>query len=86
MRLLKPENYGEQWHADAVFQVLNSRLEKTRILNSKLAAALLRLEGSGKSMQDAIGPLAVNTKHLRTLDTSMDPFGFQGPLLTTGRH
>jgi len=57
--------------ARAEVEVLNSRLEKTRILNTKLAASLARLEASGKSVQEAIGPLYSNTQRLQVLGTSM---------------
>jgi len=57
--------------ARAEVEVLNSRLEKTRILNTKLAASLSRIEGSGKSVQEAIGPLYGNTQRLQVLGTSM---------------
>jgi hypothetical protein len=56
--------------ARAEVEVLNSRLEKTRILNTKLAASLSRLEGSGKSVQEAIGPLYGKTQRLQVLGTS----------------
>jgi len=58
--------------ARAEVEVLNSRLEKTRILNTKLAASLSRLEGSGKRVQDAIGPLYGNTQRLQVLGTNID--------------
>lgn len=70
MELFNPQDSAELWQADAVFQVLNSRLEKTRILNSKLTASLQRLKDSGRSVQDAIGPLAGNTNTLRTTQNS----------------
>lgn len=56
-------------------QVLNSRLEKTRILNTKLAASLQRLESNGRSVQDAIGPIYGNTQKLQVLGTSEFLFG-----------
>ncbi|PMD23337.1 hypothetical protein NA56DRAFT_644230 [Hyaloscypha hepaticicola] len=58
--------------ARAEVEVLNSRLEKTRILNTKLAASLSRIEGSGKSVQEAIGPLYGNTQRLQVLGTNID--------------
>ncbi|KAE9363668.1 hypothetical protein N431DRAFT_422606 [Stipitochalara longipes BDJ] len=58
--------------ARAEVEVLNSRLEKTRILNTKLAASLARLEASGKSVQEAIGPLYGNTQRLQVLGTNID--------------
>ncbi|EKD18632.1 uncharacterized protein L3040_002059 [Drepanopeziza brunnea f. sp. 'multigermtubi'] len=58
--------------ARAEVEVLNSRLEKTRILNAKLAASLARLELSGKSVQEAIGPIYGNTQKLQVLGTNID--------------
>ncbi|CZR62300.1 probable exocyst complex protein EXO70 [Phialocephala subalpina] len=58
--------------ARAEVEVLNSRLEKTRILNTKLSACLGRLETSGKSVQEAIGPLYGNTQKLQVLGTNID--------------
>lgn len=57
--------------ARAEVEVLNSRLEKTRILNTKLTASLGRLEASGKSVHEAIGPLYGKTQRLQVLGTSM---------------
>lgn len=57
-------------HAECYDQVLNSRLEKTRILNTKLSACLGRLEASGKSVKEAVGPLYGNTQKLQVLGTS----------------
>ena len=63
--------------ARAEVEVLNSRLEKTRILNTKLAASLARLEASGNSVQEAIGPLYGNTQRLQVLGKSLClEFGF----------
>lgn len=59
-------------------QVLNSRLEKTRLLNTKLAASLARLEVSGKSVQEAIGPIYGNTQKLQVLGTSTFKSGLAG--------
>ncbi|KAI9054905.1 hypothetical protein LZ554_002049 [Drepanopeziza brunnea f. sp. 'monogermtubi'] len=58
--------------ARAEVEVLNSRLEKTRILNAKLAASLARLELSGQSVQEAIGPIYGNTQKLQVLGTNID--------------
>ncbi|CZT00478.1 probable exocyst complex protein EXO70 [Rhynchosporium graminicola] len=58
--------------ARAEVEVLNSRLEKTRILNTKLSASLARLELSGKSVQEAIGPIYGNTQKLQVLGTNID--------------
>jgi len=61
--------------ARAEVEVLNSRLEKTRQLNLKIAASLSRLESNGKSMQDAIGPIYGNTQKLQTFGNSMGSLG-----------
>jgi hypothetical protein len=57
--------------ARAELDLLNSRLEKTTQLNKKLQASLSRLEGSGRSLQDAVGPIYGNTQKLQVLGTSM---------------
>lgn len=59
--------------ARAEVEVLNSRLEKTSQLTKKIQASLSRLESSGKSVQDAVGPLYGNTQKLQTLGTSAHP-------------
>jgi hypothetical protein len=61
---------NDLWYTNEANQVLNSRLEKTRILNNKLSAALSRLEQSGKSVQEAVGPIYGNTQKLQVLGTS----------------
>lgn len=57
--------------ARAEVEVLNSRLEKTSQLTKKIQASLSRLESSGRSVQEAVGPLYGNTQKLQTLGTSM---------------
>lgn len=56
--------------ARAEVEVLNSRLEKTSQLTKKIQASLNRLETSGKSVQDAIGPIYGNTQRLQVLGKS----------------
>lgn len=68
--LVKLDQYGELWHADGSFQVLKSKLDKIKTLNLKLEGSLRRLETSGKSVQEAVGPLAGNTQRLQVLGTS----------------
>jgi len=63
--------------ARAEVEVLNSRLEKTSQLSKKIQASLTRLEASGKSMQDAIGPIYGNTQKLQVFGNSM--FSLQEP-------
>lgn len=56
--------------ARAEVEVLNSRLEKTTQLTKKIQASLARLETSGKSVQDAVGPLYGNTQKLQVIGGS----------------
>lgn len=56
--------------ARAEVEVLNSRLERTSQLTRKIQASLTRLETSGKSVQDAIGPIFNNTQRLQVLERS----------------
>lgn len=56
--------------AQAEVEVLNSRLERTSQLTKKIQASLNRLETSGKSVQDAIGPIYGNTQRLQILGRS----------------
>lgn len=56
--------------ARAEVDVLNSRLEKTAQLTKRIQASLGRLEDSGKSVRDAVGPLGGETRKLQTLSQS----------------
>ena len=56
--------------ARAEVEVLNSRLEKTSQLTKKIQASLSRLESSGRSVQEAIGPVLGDTQKLQVLGTS----------------
>ena len=56
--------------AQAEVEVLNSRLEKTSQLTKKIQASLTRLETSGRSVQEAIGPIYSNTQKLQVLGRS----------------
>ncbi|KAH8803207.1 Cullin repeat-like-containing domain protein [Xylogone sp. PMI_703] len=58
--------------ARAEVEVLNSRLEKTNQLTKKIQASLARLESTGKSVQDAIGPIYGHTQKLQTLGTNIE--------------
>lgn len=56
--------------ARAEVEVLNSRLEKTSQLTKKIQASLARLESTGKSVQDALGPIYSNTQKLQVINRS----------------
>ncbi|RDW92038.1 cullin repeat-like protein [Coleophoma crateriformis] len=58
--------------ARAEVEVLNSRLEKTSQLTKKIQASLSRLESSGKSVQEAVGPILGNTRKLQVLGSNID--------------
>src|SRR2546430_9359674 len=48
----------------AEVQVLEARLETTKVLTRKIQASLARLNASGQSVQDAIGPIYGRTDQL----------------------
>ncbi|RKF60523.1 Exocyst complex protein exo70 [Erysiphe neolycopersici] len=54
----------------AEVEVLDSRLEQTRLLNKKLATSLARLEANGQSVQEAIGPIYGDARKLQVLGMS----------------
>ncbi len=58
--------------ARAEVDVLSSRLEKTARLTKKIQASLTRLETSGKSVEQAIGPIYGNTQRLQVLGRNID--------------
>ncbi|KFY38248.1 hypothetical protein V495_06683 [Pseudogymnoascus sp. VKM F-4514 (FW-929)] len=58
--------------ARAEVDVLTSRLEKTAQLTKKIQASLTRLETSGRSVQEAIGPIHGNTQRLQVLGNNID--------------
>lgn len=58
--------------ARAEVDVLTSRLEKTAQLTKKIQASLTRLESSGRSVQEAIGPIYGNTQRLQILGKNID--------------
>jgi exocyst complex protein 7 len=57
--------------ARAEVDVLTSRLEKTTQLTKKIQASLARLKTSGRSVENAIGPIYDNTQRLQVLGKSM---------------
>lgn len=70
MALSLSTRHAADEEAQAEVEVLNSRLEKTSQLTKKIQASLSRLETSGKSVQDAIGPIYGNTQRLQVLGQS----------------
>ena len=57
----------------AEVEVLFANMEKLKNLTKKIQGSLNRLETSGKSVQDAIGPIYGNTQRLQTMNSSMQP-------------
>ena len=57
----------------AEVEVLFANMEKLKSLTKKIQGSLNRLETSGKSVQDAIGPIYGNTQRLQTMNSSMQP-------------
>jgi exocyst complex protein 7 len=58
--------------ARAEVDVLTSRLDKTAALTKKIQASLTRLETSGKSVQEAIGPIHGTTQRLQVMGRNID--------------
>ncbi|KOS21652.1 Exocyst complex protein EXO70 [Escovopsis weberi] len=58
--------------ARAEVDVLNSRLDKTTQLTKKIQACLGRLETTGQSVRDVVGPLNGETKRLQILGNNVD--------------
>ena len=63
--------HAAEEEARAEVDVLNSRLEKTTQLTKKIEACLGRLEATGKSVREVVGPLNGETKKLQVLNHSM---------------
>jgi len=63
--------HAAEEEARAEVDVLNSRLEKTNQLTKKIEACLGRLEATGKSVREVVGPLNGETKKLQVLNHSM---------------
>jgi exocyst complex protein 7 len=70
MAVITSPRHAADEEAQAEVEVLNSRLEKTSQLTKKIQASLTRLESSGRSVQDAIGPIYGNTQKLQVLGRS----------------
>jgi prefoldin subunit 5 len=58
--------------ARAEVDVLKSRLDKTSQLTKKIQASLTRLETTGKSVQDAVGPIYGSTQKYQVIGASTD--------------
>ncbi len=68
--LVSGARHAAEEEARAEVDVLNSRLEKTTQLTKKIEACLGRLEATGKSVREVVGPLNGETKKLQTLGHS----------------
>ena len=84
--------HAAEEEARAEVDVLNSRLEKTSQLTKKIEACLGKLEATGKSVREVVGPLNGETKKLQVLNHSMSwdimktTRGIDRGQLTCGRH
>ncbi|KAI9669457.1 MAG: exocyst complex component exo70 [Caeruleum heppii] len=56
----------------AEVEVLNDRLEKTKLLTKKIQSSLNRLETSGRAVQNAIGPIYGDTQKLQVVGQNID--------------
>jgi len=69
MVALKKAVYAEE---AAEVEVLSANLEKMKSLTKKIGGSLGRLEESGRTMQEAMGPVYGNTQKLQTMNTNID--------------
>lgn len=69
--MVRPRQAAEE-EMRAEVEVLDSRLEQTRLLNKKLAASLARLETNGQSVQEAIGPIYGDAQKIQILGMNLD--------------
>lgn len=56
----------------AEVEVLYARLDKTKLLTKKIQASMTRLETSGVSVKEAIGPILGNTQRLQVFGKNVD--------------
>ncbi|KAK5175570.1 exocyst complex component exo70 [Saxophila tyrrhenica] len=56
----------------AEVEVLYANLEKLKSLSKKIQGSMSRLEVSGRTVQDAIGPVYGNTQRLQVMNTNVD--------------
>ncbi|KAL1305331.1 hypothetical protein AAFC00_002229 [Neodothiora populina] len=61
--------YAEE---SAEVEVLYAKLGKIKSLNKKIQSSMNRLETSGKTVEDAIGPIYGNTQRLQTTNSNID--------------
>ena len=57
----------------AEVEVLFANLEKLKAITKRIQGSMNRLETSGKSVEDAIGPLYASTQKLQTTNNSTCP-------------
>lgn len=60
--------YAEE---SAEVEVLHANLDKMKSLTKKIQASMSRLETSGKTVEDAIGPIYANTQRLQTTSSNI---------------
>ena len=54
----------------AEVEVLFANMEKMKSLTKKIQGSMNRLDASGKTVQEAVGPIYGNTQKLQTTNTS----------------
>lgn len=75
----------------AEVEVLFANMEKLKGLTKKIQGSMNRLETSGQTMKDAVGPMYSDTQKLQTMNSSTPSLGFdtavRGVMLMPGpRH
>jgi len=70
--MLAPRRDGAYAEEAAEVEVLTANVDKIKALRKKIGGSLARLEESGRTVQDAIGPVYGNTQRLQTMNTNID--------------
>ncbi|KAF2014151.1 hypothetical protein BU24DRAFT_423188 [Aaosphaeria arxii CBS 175.79] len=70
--MVVPRKGGAYAEESAEVEVLFANMEKMKGLTKKIQGSLNRLETSGKTVQDSIGPIYGNTQRLQVTNTNID--------------
>ena len=70
--IMAPDRRAAYAEESAEVEVLNANLANMKSLSKRINASMSRLEASGRTVQDAIGPVYGNTQRLQTMNANAD--------------
>lgn len=70
-----PRKGGSYAEESAEVEVLFANMGKMQSLTKKIQGSLNRLDASGQTVQEALGPIYGNTQRLQVTDKSRIPLG-----------